>query len=101
MEVTIRELAVHIQEVDDRSKSNTHRLDDVEKKLTANDAMLASLARLDQRQKDMDADIKEIKSEVKNIAAKPGRRWESIVDKALLAVVAALVAYALSQIGIG
>lgn len=63
--------------------------------------MLASIARLDQKQTDMDKDIKEIKSDVKTIAEKPGKRWDAIVDKVLLAIVAALVCYALSQIGLG
>lgn len=98
--MTSEEMAVKIQQVDDRSKSNAHRLDDVEKKLADNDQMLASIARLDQKQTDMDKDIKEIKSDVKSIAEKPGKRWDAIVDKVLLAIVAALVCYALSKIGL-
>lgn len=98
--MTSEEMAVKIQQVDDRSKSNAHRLDDVEKKLADNDQMLASIARLDQKQTDMDKDIKEIKSDVKSIAEKPGKRWDAIVDKVLLAIVAALVCYALSKLGL-
>lgn len=99
--MTAEEMAVRVQQVEDRSKSNSHRLNDVEKKLADNDQMLASIARLDQKQTDMDKDIKEIKSDVKTIAEKPGKRWDAIVDKVLLAIVAALVCYALSQIGLG
>lgn len=99
--MTVEEMAVRVQQVEDRSKSNSHRLSDVEKKLSDNDQMLASIARLDQKQTDMDKDIKEIKSDVKTIAEKPGKRWDAIVDKVLLAIVAALVCYALSQIGLG
>ena len=99
--MTPEEMAVRIQQVDDRSKSNMHRLNDVEKKQEANDQVIASIARLDQRQKDMDTDVKEIKADVKSLTNKPGKRWDSIVDKALLTVIAALVAYALTQIGIG
>lgn len=99
--MTVEEMAVRVQQVEDRSKSNSHRLNDVEKKLADNDQMLASIARLDQKQTDMDKDIKEIKSDVKTIAEKPGKRWDAVVDKVLLAIVAALVCYALSQIGLG
>lgn len=99
--MTVEEIAVRVQQVEDRSKSNSHRLSDVEKKLADNDQMLASIARLDQKQTDMDKDIKEIKSDVKTIAEKPGKRWDAVVDKVLLAIVAALVCYALSQIGLG
>ena len=48
--MTTEELALKVQRADDRSKSNAHRLDEVEKKLADNDEMLASIARLDQRQ---------------------------------------------------
>ena len=99
--MTTEELALKVQRVDDRSKSNTHRLDEVEKKLADNDEMLASIARLDQRQKDMDTDVKEIKADVKVLAGKPAKRWESVVDKAILAAVTALVGYIVIKLGLG
>lgn len=99
--MTNEELVLKVQHVDDRSKSNAHRLDDVEKKLEDNEQMLASIARLDQRQKDMDTDVKEIKADVKALAGKPAKRWESIVDKALMAVITALVGYVVLKLGLG
>ena len=99
--MTTEELALKVQRVDDRSKSNTHRLDEVEKKLADNDEMLASIARLDQRQKDMDTDVKEIKADVKVLAGKPAKRWESVVDKAILAFVTAVVGYIVIKLGLG
>ena len=99
--MTTEELAVKVQRVDDRSKSNAYRLDEVEKKLADNDEMLASIARLDQRQKDMDTDVKEIKADVKALAGKPAKRWENVVDKALMAVVTAIVGYVVIKLGLG
>ncbi len=99
--MTTEELALQVQRVDDRSKSNTHRLDEMEKKLADNDEMLASIARLDQRQKDRDTDVKEIKADVKALAGKPAKRWESVVDKALMAAVTAIVGYILVRLGFG
>ena len=99
--MTNEELAVKVQRVDDRSRSNSHRLDEVEKKLADNDEMLASIARLDQRQKDMDTDVKEIKADVKSLAGKPAKRWETVVDKALMAAVTAIVGYIVIKLGLG
>ena len=48
----------------------------------------------------MERDVGEIKLKVDTIAAQPGKRWDAIVDKILLGIVAALVAYALSQLGL-
>ena len=48
----------------------------------------------------MESDVKEIKSDVKTLDEKPAKRWEAVVEKALLAVVAAVVAYFLGRMGL-
>jgi Flp pilus assembly protein TadB len=93
-------MAIVLKEVEQRSKSNSHRLDEVEKRQADNDKMLASIARMDQRQNDMDNDIKEIKTDVKTLTGKPGKRWENVVDKVVFTIVAALVAYILARVGL-
>lgn len=86
--------------VEDRSKSNSHRLKTVEDKQDAMTELVRSVAAMAQKQVDMDADLKEIKADVKSINLRPAKRWESIVDKALLAAVGALVAYIAVQLGL-
>ena len=95
------EIERRLSHVEDRSKSNTHRLDEVERRQEDMTELVQSVATIAQKQTDMDADVREIKTDVKSLAAKPGKRWEGIVDKALLAVVAALVGYILFKLGIG
>lgn len=90
-----------LSHVEDRAKSNTHRLDEVERRQEDMTELVQSVATIAQKQTDMDADVREIKADVKSLTAKPGKRWEGIVDKALLAVVAALVGYILFKLGIG
>ena len=96
-----QDILIKLMEVDARCKSNTHRLDEVEKKQADNDKLLTSIALIAQRQDTIDSDIKEIKSDVKNLTSKSAKRWESVVDKIILAVVAALVAYVCTRIGLG
>lgn len=98
--MTPEEMAIKLQSIEDRSKSNTHRIEDVEKKLEDNEKMLASIARIDQKQEDMDKDLKEIKGDVKTMAGKSGKRWDSIIDKVLLTVIGAIVLYMLAKLGI-
>ncbi len=86
--------------VEDRSKSNSHRLKTVEDKQDAMAELVQSVAAMAQKQVDMDADLKEIKADVKYISQKPAKRWDSIVDKALLTAVGALVAYIAVQLGL-
>ena len=53
-----------------------------------------------QKQMDMDTDLKEIKSDVKSVILKPAKRWDSIVEKAILAAVGVLVAYVAFKMGL-
>ena len=86
--------------VEDRSKSNSHRLKTVEEKQDAMTDLVQSVAAMAQKQVDMDADLKEIKADVKSITQKPAKRWDGLIDKALLAAVGALVAYIALQLGL-
>ena len=91
---------VILAEVEARSKSNSHRLDEVDRKLQDNEKMLTSIAIIAKRQDDMDGDIKEIKNDVKTLTTKPAKRWESVTEKILLLVVTAFVTYILTKVGI-
>ncbi len=90
-----------LSRVEDRTKSNTHRLDEVEKRQEDITELVRSVSAIAQKQTDMDADMKEIKADVKVLTAKPARRWESIVEKALLTAVAGLVSWVLLRLGVG
>ena len=90
-----------LSRVEDRTKSNTHRLGEVEKRQEDITELVRSVAAIAQRQTDMDADMKEIKADVKALTGKPGRRWESAAEKALLTAVACLVSWMLLRLGIG
>ena len=63
--------------------------------------LVRSVAAIAQKQTDMDADMKEIKADVKALNGRPARRWENVVEKALLTAVAALVSWCLVRFGIG
>lgn len=95
------EIATKLTEVEQRSKSNTRRLDKCEEQLSDNQKMLSNLTAMVQRQNAMDDDIKEIKADVKTLTAKPAKRWEGLVEKILLTVAAALVAFVLAKLGLG
>ena len=82
--------------VEDRAKSNMHRLEEVEKRQEDITDLVRSVAAIAQKQTDMDADMKEIKA----LSGKPAKRWESVVEKALLAAVAALVGWLMVRLGL-
>ena len=95
------EIERRLTSVEDRSKSNTKRLDKMEAVQETLTELVKSVATIAQKQADMTEDIKEMRSEVKIISGEPGKRWKAMVEKAIGALVAAMVAYALLRLGIG
>ena len=96
-----REFEHRMTEVEERSKSNTHRLDDVEKRQDKLDDLVGTVRLLADREKRVEDDVGEIKSDVKSLKQKPGQRWDSFVDKIIWAVAAAVIGYILARMGIG
>jgi hypothetical protein len=86
--------------VEDRSKSNTHRIDDMEKRQDDLDELVSTVKVLAVREENVENDVKEIKADVKEIAGKPAKRWDGLVDKIVWAVAAAVIAFLLSKIGL-
>lgn len=62
--------------------------------------LVRSVAQIAQKQTDMGAELSEIKQDVKALAAKPGKRWDSIVDKALLTILTGLIGYIMIRLGL-
>ncbi len=117
------EIVKVLTETEQRSKSNSHRIDAIEKSQEAINNLASSVAVMAKEQEHMRSDImetagdvkdvkttlasmptgtehKELLNEIKELKDKPGKRWESIVEKAILVLVGALVSFALSKIGL-
>jgi SMC interacting uncharacterized protein involved in chromosome segregation len=95
-----REFEHRLTEVEDRSKSNKYRLDKLEKQQGEFVELVSSVKVLAEREQNVENDVKEIKSDVKSLTSKPGKRWDSLVDKIIVTVAAAIIGFLLSQIGL-
>ena len=100
MAFTLEDLAVKYAEMEARGKSNTHRLDALEKNQKALNELTTSVKVLATEQSTMKTDIGEINTGLKTLTDKPGKRWEAIVDKAIWLVAGALIAFVLAQLGL-
>jgi len=89
-----------LTDVEGRSKSNTHRIDELEKRADDTEKLVTSVAVIAEKQSTMDGDIKEMKGDVKKLVEKPGKRWDGAVDKIVYAILAGVVAYLLAKGGI-
>ena len=89
-----------IVEIDQRSKSNTHRIDDLEEDNRALHTLATSVEVLATKQDTIESTVQEIKTDVKELKAVPGSKWEALVKAAVTAIVGALVGFALAHAGI-
>ena len=89
-----------LTEVEERSKSNMHRLDDVEKRQDNLDELVSTVKVLAVREENVETDVKEIKNDVKSLTSKSGQRWDGLVDKIIITIAAAIVGFILAQIGL-
>lgn len=86
--------------VEKLSGSNRHRLDEVERRQDNLDNIVASVACLKQEQGHIQEDVKEIKNDVKELAAKPAKRWEKILEVAITALVSAVIGFIIAAVGL-
>lgn len=99
--MTHEELIALTHENEQRCKSNTHRIDQLAKQQENLEKLISAVAVIADKQTRLEADVGDIKRDIKTMAEKPGKRWESLIDKIVSILVAALMGYALARIGLG
>ena len=96
----VETVALKLQETTDRSLRNEGRI----KKLEGENAVLhqlaTSVAVMAEQMKTMNTSVSTLADEVEELREKPGKRWESLVDKIIWAVAAAMLGFVLAKIGL-
>ena len=87
------DLAVKMAEVEARSKSNTHRIETIERRQDTLDKVATAVEVLATRQGTVEEDLKEIKAGVNALKEKPAKRWDGMIDKVLFTLIGAFVAW--------
>lgn len=88
-----------LTEVEARSKSNAHRLDDLERRQDNLDDLVSTVKVLAVREENVENDVKEIKSDVKSLTGKPAQKWDNLMDKIIMTIAAAVVGFILAKFG--
>lgn len=88
-----------LTEVEGRSKSNTHRLDEMEKRQDNLDELVGTVKVLADREERVEDDVKEIKNDVKSLTSKPAQRWENLITQLITILVATLAGFVLAKFG--
>ena len=89
-----------ITDVEARAKSNTKRIDELEKRQDDLDDLVTTVKVLATREENVESDVKEIKRDVKDLTGKSGKRWDDLVEKIIWAIAAAVLAFLSARIGL-
>lgn len=86
--------------VEQRSKSNTHRIEKLEGSTEAINRLATSMEVMVSKQEQVAETVEKLDGKVSAIESKPIRRFDGLVDKIVWSVCAAVIAYLLSKIGL-
>ena len=92
-------MAVKLQEVESRSKTNMHRIAALEKNQDAINQLATSTAVMAQNISTMGVRIDSMSNDIKDLKEIPDSRWKFVVEKAIYVLVAGIVGFALSKFG--
>ena len=95
--MTPEENAIRLAEVEARSKSNTHRIDALEKSQEALNRLATAVEVMATEQKhqteglaDLKADVADLAEKVEAVEQKPAKRWDGMVEKFMSGLVGAV-----------
>ena len=109
------ELAVHVQEIDSRSKSNEHRIDSLEEDMKETKDMQITLVKLANGVENMGNQLMDVKEDIQDVkkgqnelsdkvttlenrpAQETKKKWDSISEKLLWLFIAGVVGFLLAQ----
>ncbi len=87
--MTEQEMNVKLTETEQRARANTHRIEKLEQQQKDLNKLVTAVEVLASREMGVEADVKEIKADVKTITQKPGRRWDAMIDRVLYVLIGA------------
>ncbi len=95
-----KDIEHRLTSVEERAKSNTIRLDEVERRQDNLEELTTTVKVLATKEENVERTVGEIKDDVKEMKDKPNKRYDKIIDVIITAVIGVLVGYIFAQIGI-
>ena len=106
--MTDEEVAVKFSEIEHRGKSNTRRIEKLELQTEAIQSLALSVEVMVKEQSHqteaidrIEKNVEKLDEKVEVLERKPAKRWENIVDKAVMTIVGAVIGYILVKVGLG
>lgn len=89
------------QRIIDENKRQNERLKSTETHLDHLQDLIMSIQQMSTNIESLTKEMKRQGERLGALEAKPGQRWESVVDKVLMLVIGGMVSYVLIKLGIG
>lgn len=89
-----------LEQINQRSKSNTKRLDEHDKKIDELNNVYVALTKVDSKVDKVTEDVSEMKTDLKEIKDKPSKRIDQIVGYLLSAIIGGIIGYLFLKIGL-
>lgn len=89
-----------LTQVEQRSKSNTHRLEKLEESTEAINRLATSMEVMVSKQEQVAETVEKLDGKVTALEEKPVKRVDSLVDKIIWAVCGAVITFVLARIGL-
>ena len=89
-----------LTQVEQRSKSNTHRLEKLEESTEAINRLATSMEVMVGKQEQVAETVEKLDGKVTALEEKPLRRMDGLVDKIIWAVCAAVITFVLARMGL-
>ena len=104
--MTNEEMAVNITELEQRCKSNMHRIEKLEKQNEAIQKIAVSVEKLAYAQERQSDDISEMKhsiarvqNDVDEMKELPSKKWDKVSEYVILTIIGIVIGYLFTQIG--
>ncbi len=101
------EMEHRITAIEERTKANARRLDDVEEKVDTLNRLTSAVELMAAEQKHqgetmagIEKDVNALGTKVDTIEKKPGKRWEEIVNKILCMLIGSAITLVLLKLGL-
>ncbi len=95
------EITKWISAVEQRGKSNSRRLDTLEKHTEALNTLATSVAVMAERVEVTGDKVDSLCADVQEIKQKPAKRWETVTAQVISILVAAVLGYIIARLGLG
>lgn len=89
-----------LKEVEQRSKSNTKRLDDHDEQLKELSNVYVALTKTNDKVDKIESDVSEMKGDLKEIKEKPGKKLDQIIGYILSTLIGGLIGYVFFKLGL-